>query len=188
MLKQRSDLISRTPATHDSLVREVVQVHTLAVDACINGWLAITASRTDSNVWGVCQTSRRRIDETARKQVTWSIVPWLVSLLASPATAKEMMSTMATARRDAAKPTQELSEICAWYHGTVVRQLSQQGHFTADTDIAVSLSTNGFEAWRQQGFQAWPCVITALNLGSERRYKTSFQWIAVVTPGPKRAG
>lgn len=125
MLKQRSDLISRTPATHDSLVRGVVQVHTLAVDACINGCLAFTASRTDSNVCDVCQTSRRMIDGTPRKQVTnWSIIPWLVTLLASPTTAKEMMSTMATARRDAAKPTQDLPEICDWYHRTVFRQLS----------------------------------------------------------------
>lgn len=63
---------------------------------------------------------------------------------------------MATARTDASRAAQDLPHVCAWYHGTVSRPMVQDGHFTADTYIALRLPTDGFEAWRQQGFQSWP--------------------------------
>lgn len=76
ILKQRSDLISRNPATHDSLVRGVVDLHTTRVDACVNGCAALTAFRTTSTVCDVCQTSRQNFNGGPRKQVTyWSLIP-----------------------------------------------------------------------------------------------------------------
>lgn len=62
----------------------------------------------------------------------------------------------------------------------------QAGLFTAGTDVAISLSTDGFEAWRQEGFQGWPVVATVLNLSSENRTRNVCQILITITPGPRQ--
>lgn len=121
MLKQRSELVSRTPASRGSLVRMVSQVHTLAVDTCINSCSTFMALRAKSDICDECQTSRRESAGSPRQKVThWPTIHWLVSFVASSATVDAHDGDGST------KPTQNLPRVCAWHHGTVFCLLSQQ--------------------------------------------------------------
>lgn len=113
----------------------------------------------------------------------WSLAAWLTMMLADPNTGPEMMSSMAAARDAATKPHDGISD---WYDGENFRQAVAAGCFTADSDVALSLSTNGFEAFRQNGHQGWPVVATVLNLSAARRSKIVCQILLTVTPGPKQ--
>lgn len=90
---------------------------------------------------------------------------------------------MPRARKAAALPGDGLKD---WYNGSTFRNAVRAGYFTADTDIALSLSTDGFEASRQIGFQGWPVVATILILGPEIRIRNVCRVLQFVTPWPKQ--
>jgi len=50
--------------------------------------------------------------------------------------------------------------------------------------VVVSISVDGFGAWRQRGFQQWPIVATVLSVQPRERVKNIAQIILVVTSRP----
>lgn len=183
MLRQRRhDLVSRTPEALDQLVNSLVELHTTKVDACPAGCQAYAGTKEADSECQVCGAPRRTSAGAPIKQVTyWSLIPWLTAMVVDPVLGSEMLTTMKSAREAATKPIDQIRD---WYDGSSFRKLVADGYFTADTDIALSLSTDGFEAFRQQGFDTWPIVVTVLNLEPSRRSRVVSQLILCVTPGP----
>ena len=68
----------------------------------------------------------------------------------------------------------------------MLREAVRAGLFNSDTCVALSVSMDGFEAWRQRGFQGWPIVATVLNVKRGERVKNVCQIILAVTPGPRQ--
>lgn len=174
----------RTPAKIERFIDASVDVHQRQVDACINGCAAYTHTRAALTSCEYCGQRRFRASGQAAKQVTyWSLSGWLVNMISDPTLGPEMIATMARAREAAGHPVQDLRD---WYDGSNFRDAVRAGYFNADTDIALSLSTDGFEAWRQMGFQGWPVIVTVLNLSPEIRSRNVCQILVTVTPGPKQ--
>lgn len=103
-------------------------------------------------------------------------------MLADPSLGPEMVESMAAAREAGTKPLQGIND---WFDGENFHQAVASGCFSSDTDVALSLSTDGFEAFRQNGHQGWPVIATVLNLSPARRSKIVCPVILTVTPGPK---
>lgn len=175
----------RSPYRQQRLVSAAVDLHEVLVDTCPSGCIAFTAARSTLTACDICQQSRYKADlTTPRRQVTyWLLIPWLTAMLEDPVLGVDMTAGMAHARARASQPISSYED---WYDGSNFRNAVQRGCFRADTDVALSLSTDGFEVWRQQGFQGWPIVVSILNLDANCRTRVVNQLLVGVTPGPKQ--
>lgn len=62
-----------------------------------------------------------------------------------------------------------------------------RGLFQNNTSVALSLATDGFEAWRQNGSHGWLVIATVLNLNPSTRSKNSSQVLVTISPGFKQS-
>ena len=74
-------------------------------------------------------------------------------MLANPILSPELLATMKAACLVAASrdPKHPFSE---FFHGNKFQELYIDGCFCSMLDFSISLSTDDFEAWRQQGLSA----------------------------------
>ena len=187
MLRQRRrELVSATPHKLNKLVRDTVSVHSRRDDACREGRVAFTAKhKSDDKCW-ICGAARYTSAGKPAKQVEYfSLIAWLKAILADPILGPEMMATMKAARLNASR--EDYNHPYAYcFDGNNLQELENDGCFSADLDFAISLSTDGFEAWRQQEFSAWPVTAMILSLAADRRSPNFSLLILCVTPGPKQ--
>jgi len=93
-----------------------------------------------------------------------------------------MVSAMNEARQTgAAGPPTGLRD---WFDGTTFRKLYTQGYFLTNTCIALSISTDGFQAWRQRGFEGWRLFATVIHVHPSSRVQIVSQLILGIIPGP----
>ena len=173
----------RTAHLLNSMVESSVDLHTKEVDCCRNGCVAFTAHRETLTECDVCKTPRYRADgRPAKKATYWPLLPWLRMMLADPDIGVGMVSAMKEACQAAADgPPKDLRD---WFDGATFRKLYAQGYFSTNTCIALSISTDGFQAWRQRGFEGWPIIATILNVDPSSRVQIVSQLILGNTPGP----
>jgi len=50
----------------------------------------------------------------------------------------------------------------------------------------LNCGTDGFQFWRQNGFEGWPSVMTPLSMSPDQRTRNKYQLLMAVTPGPKQ--
>jgi len=50
----------------------------------------------------------------------------------------------------------------------------------------LNCGTDGFQFWRQNGFEGWPIVMTPLSRRQDQRTRNKYQLLMAVTPGPKQ--
>lgn len=175
----------RSPYRQQKLAGAAVDLREKLFDACPAKCVAFAAGRSTLDACDMCKQARYKPGTTTpRKQVTyWPMIPWLTAMLGDPTLGLDMTAGMAHARQRASQPRISIDD---WYDGSNFRNAVQQGYFQADTDVAFSLSADGFEAWRQQGFQGWPVVATILNLPADSRTSLVNQVLLCVTPEPKQ--
>lgn len=174
-----------SPYRQQKLFDAAMDLQENCIDACPAGCVAFTAARSSFTACDVCQQPRFESGTaTPRKQVTyWPMIPWLTAMLKDPVLGLDMTAGMAHARRRASQSRISVEDL---YDGSNFRNAVQPGYFQADTDVAFSLSTDGFEAWHQQGLQRWPIVATIVNRNEECRSRLVHQVLLCVTPGPKQ--
>jgi len=144
-----------------------------------------TDYKSDEKCWKCGAARYTSAGKPAQQVEFFSSIAWLKTMLADPILAPEPLVTMkaaclAAASRDPNHPYAD------FFHGNSFQELYNDGCFCCMLDFASSLSTDGFEAWRQQGFSAWPFIAMILSLGAEKRSKNVSQLILCVTPGPKQ--
>jgi len=187
MLRQcHRELVSATPHELNKLVRDTMSAHSRRVDAYREVCVALTANqKTDDKCW-ICGAARYTSAGKPAKQVEYfSLIAWLKPILVDPILGPEMMATMKAARLNASREDYN-HPYADCFHGNNFQELYNDGCFSSDLDFAISFSTDGFEAWRQQGFSAWPVFAMILSLSADRRARNISQLILCVTPGPKQ--
>ena len=184
-LKQRSRFVThRTPRRLSEFVRASVDLHERRVDCCSNGCVAFVARRAQFDACDVCGSRRLLANGIpAKKAVYWSLSSWLLTVLADPVLGRSMTTAMADAIKAAKSPSDGVRD---WYDGKNFREAVAAGLIDSDTCVALSISMDGFEAWRQRGFQGWPIVVTVLSVEPNQRVKNIAQFILAVTPGPRQ--
>jgi len=152
-LKQRmnSSLKRRSLFLLNQLIHEPVHLEEKVVDCCRNGCLAYTGERSQQTVCGFCKADRfyanRKVAKTTRY---FNIAALMNMMLANPDIGPDMMDLMRKARLAAASGSRSRDD---WYKSDIFRILLAMGKFSSDTDVAQSIWADGFEAWRQGGFQ-----------------------------------
>ena len=81
----------------------------------------------------------------------------------------------------AASPVHGLRD---WFDGATFRKLVELNYFPSSTCAALSISTDGFQAWKQRGFEGWPIIATVLDVHPSSRVQVMSQLILGITPGP----
>jgi len=173
----------RTPHAFNSMIASSVDLYKKLVDCCRAGCVAFTAHRKEFTACDVCNAPRYRADGNPQKQATyWPLLPWLRMMLADPEIGVGMVSAMKEAREAAeSSPARGLRD---WFDGATFRKLVALGYFSSNTFIALSISTDGFQAWRQGGFEGWPILATVLSVDPTSRVHVVSQMILGITPGP----
>jgi len=173
----------RTPYLMERFIDESVNLETRSVDCCINGCLAFTHKRTRQTACDACGSPRYKKNGAPAKQVTyWSIVSWLAYLLGHPVIGKSMLANMAAALRAADEGADGVHD---YYHSDNFRYLRARGVLRG-IFVPMNLGTDGFQFWRQNGFEGWPITITPLSLSPDERARNKYQLLVAVTPGPKQ--
>jgi len=139
--QRRSFGTCRTPHLLNSMVESSVNLHTKEVNRCRNGCVAFTTNRALLTKCDVCKVPRYRADGRPSNKTTY----WQAA---------------------AAGPPQDHQN---WFDDTNFRKLSAQRYFLKNTSIVLSISTDGFRAWRQRGFQDWPIIATIFNVDPSTR-------------------
>jgi len=179
----------RTPYLMRKFIEASVNVERRQVDCCVNGCVAFTHTRSEETVCDACGAARYAANGQPVRQMTyWPLTGWLVNMLSDPTLGPDIMAGMNSARQAAAACAdgKQKEGLHDWYHGLVFLAAVRAGLFTKDTDIALSISTDGFEAWRQGGFQGWPIIVTVLNLPPGARTRNVCQIVVAITPGPRQ--
>lgn len=113
----------------------------------------------------------------------WSLTAWLAAMPADPQLDPGMGDAMAKARQVAAEPVTGVRD---WYDGSTFLTAVANGLFNSDTSVALTFSTDGFEAWLHLEFQCWPVVAIVLDSDPSTRTKIVSQMLLTFTPGPKQ--
>jgi len=136
------------------------------------------------HVCDVCGAVRRLAVGTPGTQaVYWSLSSWLHTMLADPLLEHSMITAMADAIQAATSPADGVRD---WYDGKTFREAVAAGLIDTDTCVALSISMDGFEAWRQRGCQGWPIVVTVLCIQPNQRVKNTAKFVVAVAPGPRQ--
>jgi len=106
----------------------------------------------------------------------------MAMMLADPDIGPDMIKLNEDALADAEKARTVFKD---FYHSDIYRDLVKKGIIKSPMDIFVSLGADGYEAWKQSGYQGWPIMLTIMSMPTSTRFKIASQSLVTVTPGPK---
>jgi len=180
--QRRNSGACRTPHALNSMVQASVSLATTTVDCCsLAAWLSQKTARLTPPEISATPHGTRPI--TPHKQAAyWPLLPWRKMMLADSAIGPGMVQAMKDAREAAG--TSPVDGLGDWFHGATFRKLVELGCFLSNTCIALSISTDGFQASPQRGFEGCPIIATKLNVDASTRVPTVSQFVLGITPGP----
>jgi len=173
----------RKPYLMERFIDGSMNLETRSVDCCINGCLLFTHKRTRQAACDACGSLRYNQNGAPAKQATyWFIVSWLAYLLGHPVIGTSILAHMAAALRAADKGADGVHD---YYHSDNFCYLRARGVLRS-IFVPMNLGTDGFQFWRQNGFEGWPITINPLSLSPDERTRNKYQLLVAVTPGPKQ--
>jgi len=173
----------RTPYLLERFIDAAVNLETRAVDCCVNGCLAFTDKRASETACDACDASRYKAGGKPAKQVTyWSLTAWLAHLLSDPIVGKSMVENIEAARKAAEEGAEGVHD---YFHAANLRFLRDRGLLNG-LFVPLNFGTDGFQFWRQNGFEGWPIVVTPLSISPDQRTHNKRQLLLAVTPGPRQ--
>ena len=180
--QRRSAGTCHTPYALNAIVHSSDDLYTKKVDCCSGGCVAFIAERKALTACGACKAPRYRADGKPHKQATyWPLVSWRRMMLADAKIWAGMVKAVKEAREAAASiPAEGVRD---WYDGATFRKLEELGYFLTITCVALSISTDCFQAWKQRGFESWPIIATIHNVDPSARVQVVSQLILGITPG-----
>jgi len=187
MLRQRRrELVSATPHKLNMLVRDTLSVHSRRADMCREGCVAFTSNHKSDDKRSVCGAARyTSAGKSAKQEEFFSLIAWLKAILSDPILGPEMLATMKAGRLNASRKNYN-HPYADCFHGNSFQELYNDGCFSSDLELAINLSTDGCEAWRQQGLSSWPVIAMILSIAADRRARIISQLLLCVPPGQKQ--
>jgi len=174
----------RTPYRMERFIDASVNLEKRFVDCYANGCVAYTHTRTLQTACDCCGAARYKSNGQPVKQVTyWSLTSWLAHLLGDPVIGKSMLQNMAAARKAADEGADGVHD---YAHGTNFRHYRDKGLLDQGPFVPLNWGTDGFQFFRQNGFEGWPVIVTPLSMSPEERTRNKYQLLLVVTPGPRQ--
>jgi len=94
-----------------------------------------------------------------------------------------MMQAVSHAR-EAAAAFAPVNGLRDFFDSDICRGLLADGTIDSNIVALLGLSTDEFQAWRQQDYQGWPIMATILSMDARDRVRGVSQRVLCVTPGP----
>jgi len=94
-----------------------------------------------------------------------------------------MLNNMAAARTAS---EQDAEGVHDYPHGANYRHYRNTGLLDGGSFVQMNYGTDGFQLFRQNGFEGWPVTATPLCLSPDQRTRINYQLLLVVTPGPRQ--
>jgi len=161
-----------------------VTLETKLVDCCIHGGVAFTNTRAQQTKCDACGAPRFKTNGKPAKLVTyWSLTSWLAHVLSDPITGKSMMENMAAARKAVDKVADGVHD---YPHSLNFRLYRDAGLLDHGPFVPANCGIDGFQFFRQNGFEGWPVTVTPLSPSPDERTRTKYPLLLVVTPGPRQ--
>lgn len=148
----------RTPYLMDRFIDQSFNLETRLVDCCINGCVAFTHARAQHATCTDCGAARYTADGKPADQITYrSLIAWLTELLGDPVIGKSMLKNMAAARTASEKGADGVHD---YPHGSNYRPYRDKGLLDGGPFVLMNCGTDGFQFFRQNGFEGWPVTAT----------------------------
>lgn len=149
----------------------------------MNGCLAFTHKRAQETACDACGAPRYKAGRKTAKQVTsWSLLDWIDHLLSDPIVGPSMVEHMAVARKAA---EEEAHGVHDYFQGANIRFLRDRGLLDS-LFVPLNFGTDGFQFWKQNGFEGWPIVATPLSMNPGQRTRNKHHIFLAITPSPRQ--
>jgi len=141
----------RTPYRMERFIDASVNFETYTVDCCLIVCLASTHMRAQQTACDSCGVQRYKSNGKPAKHVTyWSLTPWLDHLLGDPDIRKYMLENMAAVRKASDEGVDGTHD---YYHATNYHHYRNRGLLDDGPLEMLHSSTDGFQFFRQNGFE-----------------------------------
>jgi len=125
------------------------------VDCCLNGCVAFPHKRSRLTSCDACGTARYMASDKPPRQMTyWPLTSWLIYMLIDPILGPDKKTRMKEARSAASRNSDGMHRevLHDWRSEVPFNEALPVGLFHKSTDIPISVSTDGFTAWRSREF------------------------------------
>jgi Transposase family tnp2 len=161
------------------LATKISEVETVAMHCCVRSCVAFTGPHANLTACPYC--NEPRFISSNRPRRTYNIMPIIPRLRHQFRDPKRCEQLLYRARFQ-----QDVREIQDIFDGDRYNELRDQGFFNDDRDVALSMSTDGFQIFRQKTHDCWPIALTNLNLHPEIRVKKENMFLYSIIPGPRQ--
>jgi Transposase family tnp2 len=162
------------------LATTISNVKTVALHCCINSCVAFTGAYIDLKNCPHCGEPRLTSFDQPRK--IYNIMPLIPRLRQQYGHPKRSEQLRYRAQQGL-DPEGRLRDI---FDGDRYKVLRDRGFFPADQDVALGMSTDGFQIYQQKTHDCWPIVLINLNLHPEDRVKKENMLLYGIIPGPRQ--
>ncbi|KAL1914108.1 uncharacterized protein VTP21DRAFT_1110, partial [Calcarisporiella thermophila] len=176
-------------------LQTLVGIKPALIDCCINSCIAYTREYAHLTNCPICQEHRYKTDPSLSKEQPRKVFPYF-SLIdrfrvqyRNSARSNELryraryVGQASYSTSIQVPPEYEYNDI---FDGKRYKELVQNGMFRDPRDIALSVSTDGFQLYKQNTHECWPVILINHNLSPEVRVKKENILIALMIPGPKQ--
>jgi hypothetical protein len=146
---------------------------------CVNSCVAYTGDYATLKECPVCHEPRLADENKPRKKFT--IIPLIPRL-------QLQYKDLERARhlRYRAEYIQHMGNFGDVFDGDAYMELCDQGFFSDERDVALGVSTDGFQIFRQRTNDCWPILIINYNIAPTERVKRENLLLYGIIPGPKQ--
>jgi Transposase family tnp2 len=158
------------------LAATISGVETVALDCCVKSCIAFTGRYSDLQACPHCNGPR--LNPSGRPRKTYNI------MLITPRLNPERSELLRyRARLQGVDIEEELRDI---FDGYRYKELRDNGLFHGKRDVALGMSTDGFQIFQQKTHDCWPIALTNLNLPPDVRVKNENIFLYSIIPGPRQ--
>ncbi|GET52716.1 transposase domain-containing protein [Rhizophagus irregularis DAOM 181602=DAOM 197198] len=178
-LTEGSNIVgSNINSINDEVAR--VPIKPIWVDMCINSCCAFTGNLETLNKCTYCKAERYQEGGRPRAQVAYfSIQNRFKIQYQDPTRAKQLRYRSEYITRE------DNGAIGDVFDGSQYKNLSQEGYFQDDRDIALLGSVDGYQLFKQKCDDCWIVLFINANLPPHQRVKKENLLITSIIPGPK---
>jgi hypothetical protein len=161
-------------------------------DCCIKSCMAYTGDDKDRVTCRCCNEPRYQNNGKPRKTFPYiPLIPRLATQYANSTRSRELryratymsQKEEACANTDKTPPSYTYDDI---FDGEHYQELLAKNLFADDRDVALGLSTDGFQVFKDNRHACWPILFTNYNIPPQHRQEKNNLLLGGIIPGPQQ--
>lgn len=154
-------------------------------DCCPNSCMAFVGPYNNYDKCAYCGAARFDDRKKAKKTFEYiSLIERLRMQYASPSRSRQLRYRVEYITRRLGDMNDGVySDV---FDGQYYKYLTQKGLFSNERDIALGLSTDGFNIFKKRGKECWPILLINYNIAPEHRVQKQNLMLCGIIPGPSQ--